>query len=268
LRVLFAELERIANHLGDTGFIANDTGFNFGGSQLTRLREVIMQLNEELTSSRFLRSVNTYGGVTKDIGKDAKNYIFNTLTDLEKDFSEIIDICLDDDSLMNRLKKTGILNKEIASDNGVVGVAARASGINTDMRSDEPYAAYPYLNFKKAGHKDSDVNARFQVRVQEIHSSIDLIRQVLHKMPEGQILNNKDLKLKPNFHAASSVEGWRGDIFYFVKTDNKGLIDRVAVRDPSFLNWQAVPYAVVGNIVPDFPLINKSFNLSYSGNDR
>lgn len=273
LRVIFAELERLANHLGDIGFIMNDTGFSFGGSQATRLREIIMQLNETLTGHRFLRGVNTIGGVTIDLTPDMINHLTTILTSLEKDFSEIIDICNGTESVLNRLKGTGKLKKEIAWDHGMVGVAARASGLNIDIRIDHPYAAYPELRFKKAVHTDCDVFARYQVRVQEVYSSLGLIKQAAAKMPMGPVTDSQhkkdtEVKLEKNAHALSMVEGWRGDIVSFIITDRHGKITRVAVRDPSFLNWPAVPYAVLENIVPDFPLINKSFNLSYSGYDR
>ncbi len=268
IRVVFAELERLANHLGDTGFIMSDTGFSFGGSQCTRLREIVMQLNSTVSGHRFLRGVNTPGGVTKDITPDQSELIIDTLEALEKDFNEIIEICDESETVMNRLKGTGILDKKIASDHGVVGVAARASGLNIDIRIDHPYAAYKKLSLKKATHADCDVYARYRIRVQEVLSSIAIIRQALTSMPAGDFRAKNPVKLAKNALRLSMVEGWRGDIVYVVVTDKTGEITRVAVRDPSFLNWPAVPYAVLGNIVPDFPLINKSFNLSYSGFDR
>ncbi|MEI6533101.1 MAG: NADH-quinone oxidoreductase subunit C [Candidatus Roizmanbacteria bacterium] len=271
LRVVYAELERIANHVNDIGFIMNDTGYSFGGSNGTRLREIIMSLNEELTGSRFLRGVNTIGGVTKDIVPEKVKNIVAIIQEFKKDFKEIIYICDNNESVTNRLKGTGVLEKEIASDHGVVGVPARASGLPIDIRFDHPYAGYRDITFEKASHTDCDVYARYQIRVQEVLSSLHIIQETLHKMPSGSIIAksiSSDVRLKKSSKAISMVEGWRGDILYFVMTDSKGNVSRVAVRDPSFLNWPAVPYAVMGNIVPDFPLINKSFNLSYSGNDR
>jgi Ni,Fe-hydrogenase III large subunit len=268
LRTIYAELERLANHFGDIGFIMNDTGFSFGGSQSTRLREMIMQINENLTGHRFLRGVNTYGGVTKDIDESSSKILIKNLSDIEKDFVEIIDICEDTESVINRLKGTGILSKDTAMDYGVVGVAARASGVSIDTRIDFPYAAYSNIEFAKAVQNTCDVYARYRIRVQEVHSSINIIQKALKNIPSGSIKNTKNLKLKRNVHSLSVVEGWRGEIFYFVITNNEGEISRVVVRDASYLNWPAVPHAVTGNIVPDFPLINKSFNLSYSGNDR
>lgn len=268
LRIIFAELERIANHFGDIGFIMNDTGFAFGGSNGARLREYIMQWNEKLTGSRFLREVNTIGGVIQDISDIHKKELTNALKKIEKDFSEVIEIAQDNESLMNRLKGTGILDKQIALDHGVVGVPAKALGIISDARINYPYGAYNEFEIKTVAEQTGDVYGRYRVRVEEIYASIKLIIQALEKLENGSIQAKTDVKFRKNSFAVSVAEGWRGDIVYFVKTDKKGNIERVGVRDCSFLNWTAVPYAVVGNIVPDFPLINKSFNLSYSGNDR
>lgn len=271
LRVIYAELERLANHFGDIGAIMLDTGFNFGGAHGARLKEMIMQLNESLTGSRFLRMVNTIGGVTKDItAKDAKR-ISGLMAKIDKDFSEVVEIAENSSSLINRLKGTGVLSNEIARHFGVVGVAARSSGISTDVRAEFPYAAYGELSFNGAEVETSgDVYARFRMRVKEVSASIQMIRQALSKLSScgKDIAASYDgLKLKKNACAVSAVEGWRGEIVYFISTDAKGAINRVAPRDPSFLNWAVLGKAGLDNVVPDFPLINKSFNLSYSGND-
>jgi Ni,Fe-hydrogenase III large subunit/Ni,Fe-hydrogenase III component G len=271
LRLIFAELERLANHFGDIGAIMLDTGFNFGGSHGTRLREMIMRINERLTGSRFLRGVNLPGGVTRDIDKSDVILIAKELEKIEEDFSEIVEIAEGSASLLNRMKSTGVLQMDVAKDHGAVGVAARAVGIMRDARIDFPYAAYKELGFNSIDtEKDGDVYARFSVRVKEVYSSISIIKKALHAFPDGPIRNSCDLDsivLAKNAFSIGIVEGWRGDIVYFVTTDEQGNISRVAPRDPSFVNWSLLEYAGPGNIVPDFPLINKSFNLSYSGND-
>ena len=268
LRVVFAELERIANHLGDIGFIMLDTGFNFGGANGSRLREMIMQINERLSGSRFLRGVNIFGGVAKDIDRQAADKLMEDLENIVNDFSEVIEVAENSDSLLNRLKGTGIVTGQIAKDHGVTGVAGRAGGSKNDARIDFPYAAYDKLNFQIAVEETSDVYARFHIRVKEVYSSFEIIKQALENLPEGAVNTPfAAVNLKPSAQALSIVEGWRGDIVNFVMTDARGNISRVDVRDPSFLNWTAAGHAGPGNIVPDFPLINKSFNLSYSGND-
>jgi Ni,Fe-hydrogenase III large subunit len=268
LRAIYAELERLANHFGDIGAIMTDTGFNFGGAQGARLRERILRINERLTGSRFLRGVTTIGGVTKDIGETAVKVLANELSELRKDFSEVIEIAEDSSSLLNRLKETGILRVDIARDHGVTGVPARATGLARDARLDYPYGAYQSLPVEVVTAQGGDVFARFMVRVGEAAVSFKILQETLTQLPAGAVsAPAHTLALKKSAYAISVVEGWRGDIVCFISTDSMGSISRVDMRDPSFLNWDAVGYAGQGNMVPDFPLINKSFNLSYSGND-
>jgi len=269
LRVIFAELERLANHFGDIGAIMLDTGFNFGGAHGARLREIILQINARITGSRFLRGVNSIGGVTKDIDRKEKNKLSDDLTNMLKDFSEIIAVAEDNTSLLNRLKGTGMLSPEIAKDHGAVGIVGKAVGLANDARVDYPYAAYAEITIGKIPtEQNGDVHARFRVRIKETFASIKIIQEALHGLPEGNIgIPNLDIVFKKNAIAVGIVEGWRGEIIYFVTTDSSGHINRVAVRDPSFVNWAVLKDAGFDNIVPDFPLINKSFNLSYSGND-
>ncbi|MCL5017387.1 MAG: NADH-quinone oxidoreductase subunit C [Patescibacteria group bacterium] len=269
LRVIYAEMERLANHFGDIGAIMMDTGFNFGGAQGARLREIVMQINERITGSRFLRGVNVISGVTKDIDNREKSKLSLELENLSKDFSEVIAVAVNSTSLLNRLKGTGTLSAKIAKKHGVVGVAGKAVGMSNDARFDYPYAAYDKLLLGEvATEQDGDVYARFRVRIKETHASINIIQDALNKLPEGGInIPNIDVIFKKNAFVISVVEGWRGEIVYFITTDAAGNISRVAPRDPSFINWAVLRYAGFDNVIPDFPLINKSFNLSYTGND-
>lgn len=269
VRVICSELERIANHINDVGFILNDTAFAFGGSNGMRLKEEIMQLNERLTGSRFLRGINTVGGVTKEISPALLDDCIRTLDRVSKDFNQFVDIAEDTETVMNRLKGTGYLSAQTAKDHGVVGMAARMVGIAKDARISYPYAGYESLHPKIVLQHSGDVYARFQLRIDEVYESIRLIKKAvehLHKEQVSLIVQSKGFEKKSL--AIGITEGWRGEIVYLVMTDEEGNVTRVGVRDPSFLNWPAVSYAVEGNIVPDFPLINKSFNLSYSGFDR
>jgi Ni,Fe-hydrogenase III large subunit len=246
-----------------------DAGFNFGGSHGARLREMIMRIHERLTGSRFLRGVNAIGGVKCDIDDKESGPLARELTRILEDFLEIIAAAENSPSLLNRLKGTGKLSQQCARDHGMVGIAARSVGLSIDARVDFPYAAYGDLGFGMvAAHAGGDVYARFSVREQEVRSSVKIIIKALLSLPPGPILSSPAVYSFPkNAFTVGIVEGWRGDIVYFITTDESGRIDRVAPRDPSFVNWSAVEYAAPGNIVPDFPLINKSFNLSYSGND-
>jgi Ni,Fe-hydrogenase III large subunit/Ni,Fe-hydrogenase III component G len=268
LRMIYAELERLANHLGDIGAMMTDTGYNFGGAHCMRLREVVLQLNEKLTGSRFLRGVVRFGGVNAGLDRQASDILFATLESLLSDFADIIAIAENSSSLLNRLKSTGILPEKIARDHGVVGVAGRAVGFCADARIDYPYAAYDEFPFEIATETGGDVYARFRVRVKEVRTTMQLIQCALVQGPFEMARSTEAAITFPrNAFAVGVVEGWRGDIVYLVATNAGGEIARVDVRDPSFLNWTVVGHACINNIVPDFPLINKSFNLSYSGND-
>lgn len=270
VRVVFAELERLANHFGDIGAMMLDTGFNFGGAHGARLREMVMQIHERLTGSRFLRGVNAVGGVTKTVDKTGRTMLADELKRIAKDFSEVIVVAENSPSLLNRLKTTGAVSYDIAKDCGAVGVAGRAAGVSHDARVEYPYAGYSKLgHFEIALEQKGDVYARFHVRIKEVETSIALITEALQKITDEpmHLPKNETIKLKKNALAIGVVEGWRGDIVYFVTTDAQGEISRVSPRDPSFLNWSLLGYAGLGNIVPDFPLINKSFNLSYTGYD-
>ncbi|HEX7395793.1 MAG TPA: hypothetical protein VF313_12775, partial [Anaerolineaceae bacterium] len=161
---------------------------------------------------------------------------------------------------------TGRLTLKTAVDHGVVGYVARASGMDVDVRRDHPFAAYPMLKFKVPFFDTGDVRARTMVRVEEVRESVSLIQQALAKLPNGPI--TRPLGKLPAWGLAfGMVEGWRGAILHWIMADGQGKLYRVKVKDPSFVNWPALPFAMLKNIVPDFPLCNKSFNQSYSGND-
>lgn len=267
-RVVFAELERVANHFSDIGFIMLDTAFTFGGAQGARLRERIMLWNERLTKSRFLRGVNQVGGVTVHLSKEDREALLADISAIRTDFEEVMKVADATLSLHQRLMKTGTLSAEVVKNYGVVGIPARATGVPRDTRKDFPYAAYDALHFAVTTQDTGDVYARFHVRIGEVYQSLSLIEQALNHLKDtSPITHHSAPHLRQNACAVSMVEGWRGEIVYLVTTDSEGAISRVKVRDPSFMNWQAFVNAAPGEMVPDFPLINKSFNLSYSGND-
>jgi len=269
LRVLYAEMERISNHLGDLAFIMLDTAFTFGGANGTRLREQFMQWNEHLTGHRFMRGTIVFGGVKHDVASGSARALSQYLDSFEKDFEEVITVGWESSSLYNRLEGTGKVSSEAARDMGALGYPARAAGRKIDTRKNQPYASYPELSFEMAIETTGDVLGRYRVRMREVRSSLALLREILTKLEHvsGPISAPLVGSLKANSSAGSAVEGWRGDIFYYVATDSRGKLSRVEVRDPSWLNWPVAAFSAPGNIVPDFPLINKSFNLSYTGND-
>ncbi|OGG57605.1 hypothetical protein A2853_01920 [Candidatus Kaiserbacteria bacterium RIFCSPHIGHO2_01_FULL_55_17] len=266
IRLIFAELERLTMHIFDIGNIGgNGTGFTFMAAQGFRMAESLRQLSEALTGSRFLRGVNIPGGVTRDISSDDTLKLSKFLSALRQDFSEMMHIADASASLSNRLKGTGTLSREIARENHVVGIAARSCNIPRDARLEHPYAAYREIAPTIALETGGDVNARFYVRVKEVYESISLIEKAVAGFPKGT--TRMDLAPLPEESLAiRAIEGWRGEIVYAIET-KAGSISRVAVRDPSFIHWQLFPHLVTNDMVPDFPLINKSFNLSYSGND-
>lgn len=264
-RMVALELERLYNHIADVGGIATDVAFIFGAARAGILREKLVQLNEEVTGSRFLRGLIVPGGVTKDLFP-AREKITSTLKEVEREFRELVDILSSSTSFMDRVKTTGIINKKTVEDLGIVGVPARASGVDIDMRRDAPYEAYQEVEFKVPVYIKGDVASRLAVRIDEVYESIRIIERVLSKKPQGG-LKVDIMGLEPNRSALGCVEGWRGSIVYWVMAASKGRLHRCKIKDPSFSNWPGLSYAVRQNIVPDFPLCNKSFNLSYAGND-
>ena len=267
LRSLFLELERLHNHLGDVGAICNDTAYALAHAHCSRMKERIMQLNDRLTGSRFLRGVNQVGGAGCDLTTGQLSGLVEETDAIERDFSELESVIFANASLTDRLEATGVLKERTAWDHAVMGLVGRASGIDRDLRRDRPFAAYDELPVKVALYRYGDVRARLRVRMDEIHESMRLIREIRARIPQGPIAVEPTGTPAAGSWSLSAVEGWRGEILYMVMAGEEGRIHRCKVRDPSFVNWPAIQWAVLGNIIPDFPLINKSFNLSYAGND-
>ncbi len=269
IRTILLELERLYNHIGDVGAILLDVGYAVGAAEAFHLKEELLQLNEILTGSRLLHGMARIGGVTRTIEENAekRSAIRSTLSMVERSFDKLIEWTLSTSSVLDRLETTGVLLEKDARQLGVVGIAARASGIDRDLRRDHPHLTYPFLEYKPVVYREGDVFARFKVRVDEVSKSLEVITQVLGQH-HGEALVKPITSFPVSSCALGYVEGWRGEIVHWVMTDRVGNISRWKITDPSFHNWRAVSLAVRGNIVPDFPVINKSFNLSYSGNDR
>jgi Ni,Fe-hydrogenase III large subunit/Ni,Fe-hydrogenase III component G len=263
-RVILLELERLYNHIADFGAIANDTGFAIAHAHCYRIRERLLRLNKEVTGSRLLRGALAPGGLARDLAvpTDLPGHIRAIVAD----FDEVVTICLRNTLLLDRLEGTGVLSAERAKDHGALGYVARGSGLDIDARRDHPFAAYPQLHFRVPVHSSSDVKARTLVRVEEVRESAAMIEQACRMLPAGAIAARVP-QPDPLTAAFGIVEGWRGRITHWVTTAEDGTLHRVKIVDPSFFNWPALSYALEGNIVPDFPLCNKSFNQSYSGND-
>lgn len=267
LRVIFLEMERLHNHMSDLAGISLDVAFSFGASQCMRLKEYLLRLNEQLTGTRLLRSVVVLGGVRCDLSETGKKQLLEGIKKIKQDFEKTVQVLWQVNSLIDRVEITGTLKKEIAEALGAVGPIARASGMDQDLRRDHPYAAYKELFFMVPVFTEGDVESRMKVKIQEIYESFKLIYDALHALPAGPWQGEAKL-LPASQSALGYVESPRGECFHWVMTDKEGKISRWKIHSPSFVNWPLIQYAVLENIVPDFPLINKSFNLSYSGNDR
>jgi Ni,Fe-hydrogenase III large subunit/Ni,Fe-hydrogenase III component G len=266
LRVLLLELERLYNHVGDVGAIINDTGFAFGSAHCARLREDLLRLNGRLTGHRLLRGAVVAGGVALDAPGAVVDQVAASVRRIVLELDEITAIALGNTMVLERLQGTGQLSREIARQMEVVGLVARASGLDADARRDAPFAAYADLAVRVAGRTEGDVWARTVIRIEEAREAARLCAVVAERLAPGPAVAPLG-ELPPRSHAFALVEGWRGPILHWVLTGEGGRLARVKVKDPSFVNWPALEYAVLKNIVPDFPLCNKSFNLSYAGND-
>jgi Ni,Fe-hydrogenase III large subunit len=266
LRVLVLELERLYNHVGDVGMIVNDTGYAFGHAHCFRLRERLLRLNARLTGHRLLRGTVVPGGVEGPLAAAPLAAAVAEVDAVVAEFLEIARLSLDNTTVLERLQGTGRLTHQTARGMQVVGVVARASGVDADVRRDAPFAAYAHADVRVPVYDTGDVWARTMVRVDEARQSAALVRAAATAAGDGPTVVRLG-ELRAGASALGLVEGWRGPIWHWVTAAGPASLARVKVVDPSFRNWPALEYAVLKNIVPDFPLCNKSFNLSYSGND-
>jgi Ni,Fe-hydrogenase III large subunit/Ni,Fe-hydrogenase III component G len=267
LRTLCLELERLYNHVGDIGAICTDVAFVTAHMHAMRLKEHVLRVNEQLTGNRLLRGMACLGGVRNDFDVEQLRALTELLDWFESQFNELVELIRGNSGTRDRLETAGVLTPEIARDLGVVGIAGRASGFDHDLRRDFPNDYYDQVRFTVPVFTVGDVQHRMVVRREEIFQSLSIIRQVLGKLPGGQIRVEVG-EAPPNRVALGYVEGWRGEIFHWIHTAPGNRLARCKVKDPSLQNWPALSEAIMGNIIPDFPVVNKSFNLSYSGTDR
>jgi Ni,Fe-hydrogenase III large subunit len=265
LRAVLLELERLYNHVGDVGMIVNDTGYGFGHAHCFRVREELLRLNERLSGHRLLRGAVVPGGIA-GVTHTPDHALASDVARLARDFDDVARLALDNAMVLERLQGTGRLTTRTAREMQTVGMVARASGIDADARRDAPFAPYDALELRVPVYDTGDVWARTMLRLDEARESARLIGALLDALPDGA--SHVPLPpLRAGDHATAIVEGWRGPIWHWVLAGGPETLARVKIVDPSFRNWPALEYAVLENIVPDFPLCNKSFNLSYSGND-
>jgi Ni,Fe-hydrogenase III large subunit/Ni,Fe-hydrogenase III component G len=268
LRVVLLELERLYNHIADIGALATDVAFTVPASRAQTQREGLVRVYERLFGTRLLRGTIAFGGVKHDLTPDGIAVLRGHLHTLETEFDSLVTLLIDSGSFTDRVDLTGILSHQVARDLGIVGMAARASGIDADLRRDHPHDAYAQLRFEVPVETGGDVRARLMVRAREVEQSLLVVERALEMLPETPLRATMPAALPAYSAALGWAEAWRGPCVHWVATDERGRLTRVKITDPSFLNWPGLSHAVPGNIIPDFPVINKSFNLSYSGNDR
>jgi Ni,Fe-hydrogenase III large subunit len=265
LRALMLERERVANHLGDLGALGNDAALGFGLAQFSRLREDWLRLSSACFGHRLMMDRIVPGGVAGDLDTAAIVHLHGQCDAIEGELEVLRAIYDEHAGLQDRFVGTGRVAPELAAQLGLAGMAGRASGQDCDLRRDQPWPPYDELAVRPAGHSAGDVAARVSVRFDEVLESLRLIRALCTGLPAGQWSTELALPGQAA-RGAGWVEGWRGEVFVALELDG-GAIRRCHCHDPSWQNWPVLEHAVIGNIVPDFPLINKSFNLSYSGHD-
>ena len=269
IRRIALEMERIAIHIGDMGAIAGDIAYQMGASIFGVTRTLVINTMLEISGSRFGRGLIDVGGVNFDIDAKLADTILKTLEEVAKTVDRTTKVMLHTPTVISRLERTGVVSNETAKSLGAVGMAARASGVDIDSRFDLNDSWYTSLDVVKPFKATGDVYSRFKLRYKEIKQSMKIIKKLIKKLDEY----NEEIKTVPNSSLASNsfaisiVEGWRGEVVHVALTGMNGELLRYKMKDPSFNNWYMLAMAVRNNGISDFPLCNKSFNLSYCGND-
>jgi Ni,Fe-hydrogenase III large subunit len=266
LRGIALELERAANHTGDLGALAGDVGYLPTASFCGRIRGDFLNMTALLCGSRFGRGLVSPGGVLFDAQEDRLTQLLERLRQARKDVETAVNLLWDTPSVMARFEGTGTLEEETAQDLGLVGPAARASGLVRDCRYDFPAGIFRFAQIPVSTWGTGDVFARAYVRWLELQRSLAFIESQIETLPAGDISAGL-APVAPGSLVVSLVEGWRGEICHVAITDGQGGFSRYKIVDPSFHNWPGLAFALRGQQISDFPLCNKSFNLSYCGHD-
>lgn len=264
MRAVFLECERLINHVGDLGAIINDTGFTSLAMQFSILKEMLVRENASLTGHRYMMNAIVPNQMIVRWNNETVNHFLTQLNAMVSELSTLQAICYQHHGLQDRLKTTGIVSFDTALFLGLIGVAAKASGVALDSRLNNPCFSHSAIDFAPIVETTGDVAARVNVRFNEAVQSIGIIKDLLTK----QSCNTKTQHAKsPALFGIGCVEGWRGPVCVAVNITASHHIVWCHFHDPSWQNWLALEHAIIDNIIADFPLINKSFNLSYSGQD-
>lgn len=266
LRALMAELERIANHLGDIGAICNDAAFALMLAHCGVLREKVLRVADRCFGHRLMRDCIVPGGVATELGHEGIGELLRLVAEIRNQFPKLVELYDGTASLQDRTVGAGKVTSELAHQYGCGGYIGRASGREFDARHRLRYAPYDKLQFQLRTHSDGDVNARVWIRIWEVLQSLSFIEQILEQLPQSAIRRDVDIKGSDR-EGMAIVEGFRGDILVWLRLTADGRIGRCHLRDPSWFQWPLLEAAIEGNIIADFPLCNKSFNCSYSGHD-
>jgi formate hydrogenlyase subunit 5 len=263
LRTVLLELERMYSHLSDLAGMIVDVAAPVYASPFFVLREELFRLNEQLTGSRFLRGIIDIGGLTRDITDETLQLLTNYLPGFQSRFNKAIHQARNFPLIIDRMERTGVIKQDLCRPLSLSGPTARASGYRVDTRIDHPYGTYRYYDPQKRTRENGDVLSRFDIKTTEIQDSVELLLKILRDLPSGSVHTKAEVA---DGYALSVVESARGQNIHWICIQ-KGVIDRYSVRTASFCNWQAMEHAVLDSIVADFPLVNKSLNLSYAGAD-
>jgi len=266
LRALALEAERIANHLGDLGALGNDAGFAFGLAQFSRLKELWLRALDAAVAQRYLNDFIVPGGVARDARDDLLKRLSDAARTIGNEAATLRSIYDEHAGVSDRFVGAGAVAPDLAARLGLIGLAGRASGQALDLRVDLPCAPYSELEPAKSGRDEGDVAARVEVRFDELTESLRLVREIVERLPPGELWAELP-RVEEGARGIGLVEGWRGPVLVALTAGPDGYVRRCHPHDPSWQNWPVLEHAIIGNIVPDFPLINKSFNLSYSGHD-
>jgi len=266
IRTIAAELERIAMHLSGLGGVANDIGFALVASSYGRLRTLAINSLALMCGSRFGRGLFVYGGVRFDMNDEMIKDVTNNLRIIQSDVAQINEYLFSSIGALSRFEDTGIIPKQLAKSVGLVGLVARSCGIEEDVRIQFPHGSYRYNPISIITLSSSDVFARARLRALEIDEALRFIFDQIENLPEGEIVSESG-NFTANSGVISVVEGWRGEIVHTVFTDSDGNLMHYKIKDPSFNNWYGLSLALRKTAISDFPLCNKSFDLSYAGHD-